>query len=79
MLVGILGAIAQSDIKRLLSFTLVSHIGYMIFGVSLGTAQGLSGAIFYAVHHILVQTALFLVSDWSSARPERLRCAVWAR
>ncbi|WP_266095706.1 proton-conducting transporter membrane subunit, partial [Acinetobacter baumannii] len=61
MLVGILGAMAQSDIKRLLSFTLVSHIGYMIFGVSLGTAQGLSGAIFYAVHHILVQTALFLV------------------
>ena len=61
MLVGILGAIAQSDIKRLLSFTLVSHIGYMIFGVALGTAQGLSGAIFYAVHHILVQTTLFLV------------------
>lgn len=61
MLVGILGAIAQSDIKRLLSFTLVSHIGYMVFGVSLGTAEGLSGAIFYAVHHILVQTALFLV------------------
>ena len=61
MLVGILGAIAQSDIKRLLSFTLVSHICYIIFGVSLGTAQGLSGAIFYAVHHILVQTALFLV------------------
>ena len=61
MVVGILGAMAQNDIKRLLSFTLVSHIGYMIFGIGLGTAQGLSGAIFYAVHHILVQTALFLV------------------
>lgn len=61
MLVGILGAMAQYDIKRLLSFTLVSHIGYMIFGVSLGSAQGLSGAIFYAIHHILVQTSLFLV------------------
>ena len=61
MVVGILGAMAQADIKRLLSFTLVSHIGYMIFGVSLGSAQGLSGAIFYAVHHILVQTALLLV------------------
>ena len=61
MLLGILGAMAQSDIKRLLSFTLVSHIGYMIFGLALGTAHGLSGAIFYAVHHILVQTALFLV------------------
>ncbi|WP_018297284.1 Na+/H+ antiporter subunit D [Corynebacterium lubricantis] len=61
MIVGILGALAQNDIKRLLSFTLVSHIGYMILGIALGSAQGLSGAIFYAVHHILVQTSLFLV------------------
>ncbi|MFP7666170.1 MAG: Na+/H+ antiporter subunit D [Corynebacterium pyruviciproducens] len=61
MLVGILGAMAQNDIKRLLSFTLVSHIGYMIMGIAIGTPQGLSGAIFYVVHHILVQTALFLV------------------
>ena len=61
MIVGILGAMAQNDIKRLLSFTLVSHIGYMIMGIGLGSAMGLSGAIFYAVHHILVQTALFLV------------------
>lgn len=61
MVVGILGAMAQNDIKRLLSFTLVSHIGYMIFGIGLGTAAGLAGAIFYAVHHILVQTSLFLV------------------
>ncbi|WP_080796749.1 Na+/H+ antiporter subunit D [Corynebacterium pacaense] len=61
MIVGILGAMAQNDIKRLLSFTLVSHIGYMIFGVALGSAAGLSGAIFYAIHHILVQTSLFLV------------------
>jgi multicomponent Na+:H+ antiporter subunit D len=38
LVVGILGAVAQSDIKRMLSFTLVSHIGYMMFGISLGTA-----------------------------------------
>jgi multicomponent Na+:H+ antiporter subunit D len=61
MLVGILGAIAQTDIKRLLSFTLVSHIGYMVFGISLSSALGLSGAIYYVAHHILVQTTLFLV------------------
>jgi multicomponent Na+:H+ antiporter subunit D len=60
MLIGILGAIAQSDIRRLLSFTLVSHIGYMVFGIGLSTAAGLSGAVFYVAHHILVQTALFL-------------------
>lgn len=62
MVVGILGAVAQSGIKRMLSFTLISHIGYMIFGVALGTQAGLSGATFYVVHHITIQTSLFLVT-----------------
>ncbi|MGC4845893.1 Na+/H+ antiporter subunit D [Micromonospora sp. DT15] len=62
MVIGILGAVAQSDLKRLFSFTLVSHIGYMIFGVALSTVAGLSGAIFYVVHHITIQTTLFLVA-----------------
>jgi len=62
MLVGILGAVAQSDIKRLLSFTLVSHIGYMLFGIGLVSAAGLAGAIFYVVHHIVIQTTLFLTA-----------------
>jgi multicomponent Na+:H+ antiporter subunit D len=61
MIVGILGAVAQSDIKRMLSFTLVSHIGYMVLGVGLATSAGISGAIFYVVHHITIQTVLFLV------------------
>jgi multicomponent Na+:H+ antiporter subunit D len=61
MVIGILGAIAQNDIKRLLSFTLVSHIGYMVFGVALSSQLGMSGAIYYVAHHILVQTTLFLV------------------
>ncbi|TDB75258.1 Na+/H+ antiporter subunit D [Micromonospora sp. KC723] len=62
MMVGVLGAVAQSDMKRLFSFTLVSHIGYLIFGVGLSTAAALSGAIFYVVHHITIQTTLFLVA-----------------
>ncbi|MFV2143757.1 Na+/H+ antiporter subunit D [Isoptericola sp. G70] len=61
MLIGILGAVAQNDVKRLLSFTLVSHIGFMIFGVALASEAGTAAAIFYVVHHISVQTALFLV------------------
>lgn len=60
MVIGILGAVAQSDIKRLLSFTLISHIGYMIFGIALATLGGLASAIFYVVHHITIQTTLFL-------------------
>ena len=60
--VAILGAIVQTDLKRVLSFTLVSHIGYMMFGIALGSVAGLAAAIFYAVHHITIQTALFLAS-----------------
>nr|WP_218843994.1 Na+/H+ antiporter subunit D [Naumannella cuiyingiana] len=62
MIVGILGAVAQSEIKRMLSFTLVSHIGYMIFGVALASVAGYAGAIFYTAHHITIQTTLFLVT-----------------
>ena len=62
MLVGIVGAVAQTGIKRMLSFTLVSHIGYMVFGIALANVAGLSGAVFYVVHHITIQTALFLVT-----------------
>lgn len=62
MIVGILGALVQFDIKRVLSFTLVSHIGYMIFGVSVANQVGLTATVFYIVHHITIQTALFLVT-----------------
>jgi len=62
MIVGILGALTQADIKRLLSYTLVSHIGYMIFGIGVGTELGLAATIYYVVHHITVQTALFLTT-----------------
>ncbi len=61
MLVGVLGAIAQSDVKRILSFHIVSQIGYMIFGLALFSIAGLAGAILYIVHHIVVKTTLFLV------------------
>jgi multicomponent Na+:H+ antiporter subunit D len=62
MVVGVLGAIAQNDIKRILSFHIVSQIGYMVMGLALFTLAGLAGAIFYIVHHIIVKTALFLVA-----------------
>ncbi len=60
MVIGVLGAIAQDDVKRILSFHIVSQIGYMIMGLALFTVAGLAGAIFYIVHHIVVKTTLFL-------------------
>jgi multicomponent Na+:H+ antiporter subunit D len=61
MVVGVLGAIAQGDVKRILSFHIVSQIGYMIFGLALFSVAGLAGAIFFIVHQIVVKTTLFLV------------------
>lgn len=60
MAVGVLGAIAQDDVKRILSFHIVSQIGYMVFGLGLFTLAGLTGAVLYIVHHIVVKTSLFL-------------------
>jgi multicomponent Na+:H+ antiporter subunit D len=60
MIVGVLGALAQADLKRVLSFTLVSHIGYMVFGLAIATPAAIGATIYYIVHHIVVQTTLFL-------------------
>ncbi|MFG6475673.1 Na+/H+ antiporter subunit D [Microbacterium sp. P06] len=60
MIVGVLGAVAQAELKRILSFTLVSHIGYMIFGLAIATPAAIGATIYYIVHHIVVQTTLFL-------------------
>ncbi|HEY8515488.1 MAG TPA: Na+/H+ antiporter subunit D [Candidatus Binatia bacterium] len=62
MVTGVLGAVAQNEFRRVLSFHIVSQIGYMILGLGLFTTAGLAGSIFYIVHHIVVKTNLFLVS-----------------
>jgi multicomponent Na+:H+ antiporter subunit D len=60
MLVGVLGAIAQGDVKRILSFQIISHIGYMIMGLGLFTVGGIAAAVLYTIHHIVAKTGLFL-------------------
>lgn len=68
MVVGALGAVAQDDLNRLLSFLLVSHIGFMVFGLALHTPDGIAGTGLYVVHHITVQATLFLVSGLITRR-----------
>lgn len=62
MLTGVLGAVAQNDMRRLLSFHIVSQIGYMIFGLALFTPFGLLAAVFFVLHNIFAKTNLFFVS-----------------
>ena len=61
MTVGVLGAIAQNNVRRILSFHIISQIGYMIMGLGLYTVAGLAGGIFYVIHHIVVKTALLMI------------------
>mgnify|MGYP006273389113 CR=1 FL=1 len=62
MFFGVLGAVAQNDFRKILSFHIISQIGYMVMGLALYTPLALAGSIFYIIHHILVKTNLFLIS-----------------
>jgi multicomponent Na+:H+ antiporter subunit D len=62
MVTGVLGAIAQNEFRRILSFHIISQVGYMVMGLALFTPVALAGSIFYIIHHIIVKTNLFLVS-----------------
>ncbi len=68
MLVGVLGAVSQSHIRKILSFHIISQIGYMVMGLALLVSPdpatrrlGLAAAVFYIAHHIVVKTNLFLI------------------
>ena len=65
MVTGVLGAVAQYEFRRLLSFHIVSQIGYMVMGLGFFTPLALSGTVFFIVHNIFVKTNLFLVSGVS--------------
>jgi multicomponent Na+:H+ antiporter subunit D len=60
MLIGVLGALGRNSIREILSFHIISQVGYMIFGLAIYTPLAIAAGIFYVVHHIIVKTALFL-------------------
>jgi multicomponent Na+:H+ antiporter subunit D len=66
MVTGVLGAAAQNDMRKILSFHIVSQIGYMIMGLALYTPLAVAGAVFYLVHHIIVKANLFLIAGVAS-------------
>ena len=58
---GALLAIQSKDLLRLVSYTSISHFGFMVFGIFALTTQSLSGSIFYMLNHGLSTAAMFLV------------------
>ena len=62
MATGVLGAIAQTDIRRILAFQVIASIGFMLLGMALGSTLAMTAAVFYMVHAILLKTQLFMIS-----------------
>jgi NADH-quinone oxidoreductase subunit N len=59
MAIGNIVAIAQSNLKRMLAYSTISHIGYVLLGILAGTAQGYQASMFYMVSYVIVAAGAF--------------------
>jgi multicomponent Na+:H+ antiporter subunit D len=62
MVIGVLLAIGQRDFKRLLAYSSISQIGYVVLGIGLGTPLGILGGVFHLFNHSVFKSLLFLNS-----------------
>ena len=62
MIIGVFGAASQFEIRSILSFHIVSQIGYMILGLGLFSELALAGVLFFLVHNMMAKSNLFLIS-----------------
>lgn len=74
---GGLAAIGQRDVMRLVSFTSVSHFGFMVLGIYVGSAVALTGAMFYMVAHGVSIAAMFLISGFLVQRGKTQEIAAY--
>ncbi|MDT5215223.1 MAG: NADH-quinone oxidoreductase subunit [Mycobacterium sp.] len=65
---GAIVAIGQTDVMRLISYTSISHFGFIILGIFVMTSQGQSGSTLYMVNHGVSTAALFLVAGFLVSR-----------
>lgn len=59
ILVGSIFAILQTDIKRMLAYSSIAHIGYILLGLSLANAEAMTGGIFHMLNHAIGKACLF--------------------
>jgi NADH-quinone oxidoreductase subunit M len=75
VLYGALVAIGQTDIKRLIAYTSISHFGFIVMGIFALTSQGLTGSTLYMFNHGLSTAALFLIAGYLISRRGSARIA----
>jgi multicomponent Na+:H+ antiporter subunit D len=61
IIVGIIGALAYWDVKKIIIYNIVIAVGVISFGISLMNVPALTGSIFYLIHDMLIKAALFLL------------------
>jgi len=59
MAIGNIVAIAQSNLKRMLAYSTISHVGYILLGILSGTAQGYQASLFYMISYVIVAAGAF--------------------
>ena len=59
MVIGNIAAIAQTNIKRMLAYSTISHVGFIFFGFMSGTVNGISASLFYVTCYALMTLAAF--------------------
>ena len=57
--IGNIVAISQSNLKRMLAYSTISHVGYILLGILSGTAQGYQAAMFYMISYVIVAAGAF--------------------
>ncbi len=72
LITGALGALAQSDMRKLAGYLVIAGIGNMLAGVAIGSPAAISGAIFYALHSMVAMTALYLAVGEAARRASLL-------
>jgi len=61
MFVGSLAAIYQTNLKRLLAYSSIAQIGYMVLGLAMANQAGLTGGIVHLANHAVIKAGLFMV------------------
>ena len=60
MLVGAIGSVAHQDLRKILSYQIIAHMGYMLMGIGIFTTSGLSGTAYYLIQDMIVISGLFV-------------------
>lgn len=61
MVLAVLGAVSRNFIRGILSFHIVSQIGYMVLAIGFFTPLAIAACIYYVIHHIIVKSSLYLM------------------